>query len=331
MLNFQNKKVIVTGGAGLIGSHLVENLVKESAKVIVVDDFSKGNISNLSNCLSKLEIREGNLESFDFVKNAMKDAKIIFHLASRAYGIGYSQNNHVLSLIHNEKITLNLLEYFSHNPPENLLVTSSSCVYSDDGPEIISEDTPLGALPEKANLGYGIAKRNLEEKFQFLANLLRFKLSIVRPFNIYGERYNWVGENSQAIPMLVKKILDRNNPIIVWGSGNQSRTYLHAEDCARIMKIIVQKGWANGPINIGLEKIISIKDLVNLICKINSIYPVIKFDESKPEGRFIKSSNMSRLKQVMGNDVIEKISLERGLEKMSSWYSNTFIKKDICE
>ena len=67
-------------------------------------------------------------------------SKIIFHLASRAYGIGYSQNNHLMSLIHNEKITNNLLEYFTKKPPERLLITSSSCVYSDDGPDIIAED-----------------------------------------------------------------------------------------------------------------------------------------------------------------------------------------------
>ena len=104
-----------------------------------MDDFSKGKKSNLKNSINDIEIREGNLEDFSFVKKALLGSKIIFHLASRAYGIGYSQNNHLISLIHNEKVTTNLLEYFT-KPPERLLITSSSCVYSDHGPDIISKD-----------------------------------------------------------------------------------------------------------------------------------------------------------------------------------------------
>ena len=108
-------------------------------------------------------------------------------------------------------------------PPERLLITSSSCVYSDDGPDIITEDFVI-KKPELANFGYGLFIIYLEEKFNgLLAETKKFKLSVVKPFNIYGERYKWSqGENSQAIPMLVKKILDKNNPIIVWGSTTNS-------------------------------------------------------------------------------------------------------------
>ena len=326
MLNLRDEKVIVTGGAGLIGSFLVDRLVNDGAHVIVVDDFSKGKKSNLKNSINDIEIREGNLENFSFVKKALFGSKIIFHLASRAYGIGYSQNNHLMSLIHNERITTNLLEYFTKKPPERLLITSSSCVYSDHGPDIIAEDFVIDGKPEIANFGYGLSKIYLEEKFKLLAETKKFKLSVVRPFNIYGERYNWVGENSQAIPMLVKKILDKNNPIIVWGSGEQCRTYLHADDCARIMKIILQNEFTEGPVNIGLDKTISIKELVNLICKVNKIYPKIKFDKTKPEGRFIKGSDTSKLKNILCKHKISETNLEDGLKKMSQWYYENFRK-----
>ena len=106
MLDLVDKKVIITGGAGLIGSYLADILVNCGAKVIVVDDFSKGTIKNLENSINKIEIREGNLEKFDFAKQSMEDGTLFFILASRAYGIGYSRNNHVQTLLHNEKITI---------------------------------------------------------------------------------------------------------------------------------------------------------------------------------------------------------------------------------
>ena len=92
----------------------------------------------------------------------------------------------------------------------------------------------LSGKPEKANLGYGMAKRYLENKIKIAAKKNKFNLSIVRPFNIYGDRYKWVGPKSQAIPMLINKVV-RSKKIKIWGSGKQKRNYLYVTDCAEIM------------------------------------------------------------------------------------------------
>ena len=321
--NLKNKEIYVTGGAGLIGSFLCERLIERGYKVFVVDDFSKGQLENLKKIERDIEIIEANLQDLSQAQKSLSRAKNIFHLASRAYGVGYSSKNHIETLLHNEKITNNLLEVFQLSKPENLMITSSSCVYMDDGPDLIKERNLFENDPERVNRGYGWAKRFLEQKFLLLSEINNIKLKIVRPFNIYGERYRWVGEYSSAIPMLVKKILDDDDPIYAWGSGNQRRSYLHAFDCSRIMLKIMENVEKNIVVNIGTSETVSISELVNLICKISDKKPSIIFDTSKPEGRFIKSSDTTLLKEIIKEKIIT-IEIDVGIRRMLGWYKNNF-------
>lgn len=323
LLQKKEEEIYVTGGAGLIGSFLCERLVENGNKVVVVDDFSKGQIINLKNILDKIEIIEADLQELSQARKALVNAQNIYHLASRAYGVGYSSKNHIETLIHNEKITNNLLEVFENSKPIKIMITSSSCVYMDHGPDLISERKLFENNPEDVNKGYGWAKRFLEQKFLLLSELNNFSLKIVRPFNIYGERYKWVGEYSSAIPMLVKKILDNQNPIYAWGSGKQRRSYMHASDCARIMNKIMDINESNITVNIGTEETISIAELVALICKLSNKNPSICFDKSKPEGRFIKSSDSSYLKKLI-NGKLTKVPIEDGIKKMLIWHQESF-------
>ena len=226
VMNLRNCNVVVTGGAGLIGSFLTERLVSVGAKVVVADDFSKGKRQYIAAVIDKVEIREGDLEQSDAMARALTGADIVFHLASRAYGIGHSSGNHIAILEHNERITNNLVHELARRPVARLVVASSSCVYPDDGPDTLPELPLWTGEPEAANWGYGWAKRILEQKVDLLARETGMPLTIVRPFNIYGERYTWVGNASQAIPMQVKKIMDGDDPVLIWGSGTQRRNYL---------------------------------------------------------------------------------------------------------
>ena len=320
------KEVFVTGGGGLIGSFLCEILIKKGYKVYVVDDFSKGRKENLKNIENKVEIIEADLQDISQAKSSLSEAKNIYHLASRAYGIGYSSKNHIETLLHNERITNNLLEVFTESKPENLLITSSSCVYKDGGPDTVSERNLFEENPEEANKGYGWAKRFLEQKFILFSEINQINLKIVRPFNIYGERYKWVGEYSSAIPMLVKRILDGEDPLFAWGSGKQRRSYMHAHDCARLMYMIMVNVKGNALVNIGTEETISISELVNKICKISGKNPKIIFDTSKPEGRFIKSSDTTHLESLLKLENLTTVDIEAGLKKMIVWYQENFHK-----
>ena len=315
--------ILVTGGAGLIGSSLVEHLLDQGADVVVVDDFSRGRAENLAAVAGRIEVREGNLEDPVFAARALGDEmQAVYHLASRAFGVAYSQGRHIAILQHNEAITHNLLNTLSRTPPGRLLVTSSSCVYPDDGPDTIPELPVFSGEPEVVNRGYGWAKRFLEQKSVLFGAETDTPITIVRPFNIYGERYNWAGQFSQAIPMLTKRVMDGENPVLVWGSGQQRRSYIHAQDCARMMYALVEAGQNGAPVNLGTRETVSINDLVAGIAAAAGLTPEILNDTTKPEGRFTKSADMCRFESVVP-DFAFGVGFEDGLRRMVDWYHAT--------
>lgn len=322
-MDLRSKRIVVTGGAGLIGSFVTERLVAAGAHVVVADDFSKGRRSYLQDVSSNIEIREGDLENPAFFDLALDQAEVVFHLASRAHGIGYSAGNHLTILEHNERVTSNLLSALRRRPVQHLLIASSSCVYPDDGPDTIPELPIFEREPELANLGYGWSKRFLEQKALLYARETGLRITIARPFNIYGERYTWLGDKSQAIPMLVKKVVDGQDPVVIWGSGRQRRNYLHSIDCAEAMVGLVEAGWIDGPVNIGTEDTVTMFELIEAICKVAGRQPKIVCDASKPEGRSIKSADSTRLRQALPG-FLPSISLEAGLRRMLGWYNMNF-------
>lgn len=321
-MELNGRIVTVTGGAGLIGSFLVERLVAAGARIVVADDFSKGRQEYLANVAHQVEVRQGDLETVEAVERALDGAEVLFHLASRAYGVGYSAGRHLAILEHNERITNNLLHVLSRRPPAHLLVTSSSCVYPDDGPDTVPELPLYTGEPELANWGYGWAKRMLEQKMLMLARETGVPLTIVRPFNIYGERYTWLGEASQAIPMLVKKVMDGDDPIVIWGSGAQRRNYLHAIDCADAMAGLVEAGFT-GVVNIGTEDTVTLIELVETICHAAGRRPRLVTDTIKPEGRRVKSADSTLLRRAYPG-FARRIDLQQGIARMIKWHQATF-------
>ena len=324
-MKLANCRVVVTGGAGLIGSFLAERLVASGAQVVIADDFSKGQREYLSAISNRIEIREGDLENQAAMERALDGAEVVFHLASRAFGVGYSAGHHLAILEHNERITNNLLHVLSRRPVAYLLAVSSSCVYPDDGPDTVPELPLLAGEPEQANWGYGWAKRFLEMKLAMLQRETGIPLAIVRPFNIYGERYTWVGEASQAIPMLVKKVMDGDDPVVLWGSGAQRRNYIHAFDCADAIAGLAEGGF-NGVANIGTEETVTLRELLDAICRVAGRSPSLVTDTTKPEGRRVKSSD-SRLLRHAYPGFKCSIGLEEGLRRMLAWHSSTFGSK----
>jgi nucleoside-diphosphate-sugar epimerase len=320
--SLKNRNVVLTGGAGLIGSFLADRLVEAGAKVVVADDFSKGRREYLAGIAERVEVREGDLEQPEAMAVALQGAEVVFHLASRAYGVGYAAGNHLAILEHNERITNNLIHELAKRPVQHLQVVSSSCVYPDDGPDTVGELPLYTGEPEMANWGYGWAKRLLEQKTLMLARETGIPLSIVRPFNIYGERYTWVGNASQAIPMQVKKVMDGDDPVVIWGSGTQRRNYLHAIDCANAMASLVENEFV-GAVNIGFEDTVTLRELVETICRVAGRSPRFVTDTTKPEGRRIKSCDATLLRRVVP-DFAPTVALEEGIARMLNWYRLTF-------
>ncbi len=316
------QNVTVTGAAGLIGSWLVEQLVADGAKVIAIDDFSRGQPDNLKSVADRIDLRIANLEDPAEAAGALEGADVVYHLASRAFGVAYSEGRHLGILQHNESITQNLLNALALRPPRHLLVTSSSSVYPDDGPDCVAELPVFTGEPEQVNWGYGWSKRLLEQKASLFSKEAGTPVTIVRPFNVYGERYRWAGGYSQAMPMLVKRVMDGEDPVIVWGSGEQRRSYIHAADCARMMRFLVDAGHAAQPVNLGTEETISMRELVVRIAAAGDQSPRVEVDPDKPEGRFIKSADMTRFRSIVPEFEFA-MSLDDGLARMIEWYWGT--------
>lgn len=322
---WRDKRVVVTGGAGLVGSHLCDLLMEAGAMVTAIDDLSKGTEDRLLHLKGKITFQKADLCHPQTAIDLFKDQEIVMHLASRAYGIAYSRDHDQEMLAFNRQINTSVLNACEQVRVERFCAVSSSSVYSDDAPYPTPELPTMTGHPEKANSGYGWSKRYLEIEAQELAQKTGIKAAIVRPFNAYSGRYKWEGLYSHVIPSLVKKILDGENPLVIWGNGNQSRNFLHAIDFARCFMAVTEKYAEADPVNVGYEEVISMKDLAQLIGAVSGKKFDIQFDPSKPEGRPVKSADSTKLRRVAGN-IQPSVPLKKGIEEMISWYDRCFKK-----
>lgn len=320
---WRSKKVLVAGGAGFLGSYLVEELVQDGAKVVVVDKIEKGQLRNLTLLLDAIEFIQGDLLQLSTCVEVTRGMDVVLNLAGKTSGIGYSVAHHGELFTANSLLCLNLVEAARRNGVPRLLIVSSSCVYPDNAPTPTPELAVNTGWPETANEGYGWAKRMAELQAQYYAKEHNMQIAVVRPFNPYGKRYRWEGEKSHVIPMLVKKVCDGEDPVVVWGSGNQRRNFIHVRDAARIMKLITERYACADPVNIGFEDTISMRDLVEMIMTLVGKQPKVVFDRTRPEGRIVKSADASKLKAITGG-LFPTVSLDDGLREMIEWYEENF-------
>jgi nucleoside-diphosphate-sugar epimerase len=317
MRNF--RKILVTGGAGFVGSELVSLLLKEGFEVHVIDDLSKGLRSNLPKDSEQFVFIKADLRDRSTALSVVRDCDWVMHLASQAYGVAYCGKNHAMTYLLNCQINTNVIEAVIRGGIPGLLAVSSSCVYSDETPDGMTEDLGFQGEPEIANWGYGWAKRMLEVGVLAATRDGKCEGIIVRPVNIYGANYGWFGEDSHVIPSLVKRVLDTENPLAIWGDGTQSRSFMHVKDAARALLDISLRAPSGTVVNLGDENAISINEIVNMLRDIFELDFHVKYNLDRPTGRKIKSVSSQFLRTILP-EFIPKISLEEGLKEMKEWY-----------
>jgi len=323
---WRNRKVMVGGGCGFLGSYLVPELVGAGAKVLVVDNLENSAVVSIAAVRSEVEFREGDLCDRSFCDQVTKGQDIVINLAAKAFGMDYSRSHNAEMLTQNLLCTLTPLEAARRNGVERAVVLSSSCVYPDDAPIPTPELNVFTGLPEKVNEGYGWAKRIQELAGLYYARDFGMKITILRPFNMYGGNYRWGSEEkAHVIPVLVKRILDGENPVVVWGSGQQCRNFLHGADAAYLMARVIEKDVVAEPINIGYDDDTKIADLVDVICEVSRRSPKIIFDTTKPEGQFRKCADARRLRELT-EGYVPRVSLREGIVEMVEWYRQNFGK-----
>ena len=321
---WSGKRVLVAGGAGFIGSYLVEQLVKDGSQVTVADSLDTGTLENLSAVREPVRFLKGDLRSTAFSDEAVAGQDIVMNLAAKAPGIAYSAGHHAELFTYNSLINLNLLEAARKAGSRRFLLVSSSCVYPDDAAAPTPEFPTFTRDPEAANSGYGWSKRMAELQAKYYAAEHGMEIAIVRAFNAYGARCRWHDATTHVIPSLVSKVLRGDNPIAIWGSGEQRRNFLHARDFAWGMQLLTERYATADAVNLGLEETVSMRELIEVILRVSGRAGTpVEFDRTKPEGRLIKSADSTKLRAI-APEFGSRSTLEDGLREVVEWYRQCF-------
>ena len=321
--SLRDRDVLVGGGCGFFGSYLVPALVARGARVTVADNFANSERSALAGSAAAITLIEADLRDRAACDDLLQGRDLFINLAATASGVGFSRTHHAEMLVDNIACGLLPLQAAARHGVARVVMTSTSCVYPDEAPVPTPELDPFSGWPERVNEGYGWAKRMHELASGYFAAEQGMHIVILRPFNLYGGNYPWRSdERAHVIPSLVKRVLDGEDPLVVWGSGEQRRTFLHGRDAAELAVRLIESG-VEGPVNLGYEDDIRIADLAALVGEVTGRRPQLLFDAARPDGQARKSADATRLRALTGG-YEPQTTLHQGIEEMVLWYARTF-------
>jgi GDP-L-fucose synthase len=304
---WENKNILVTGGAGFLGSFVVKKLKEKGVnnKNIIVPRSKEMDLKIMKNCI-----------------NVVKDVDVVIHLAARVGGIGFNKKNPATLFYDNAIMGIQLMEAARIENVEKFVVVGTVCAYPKFTPVPFSEEYLWNGYPEETNAPYGLAKKMLLVQSQAYRQQYGFNSIYLLPVNLYGPGDNFDLESSHVIPALIKKVVDAlesgRNEVEVWGTGVASREFLYVDDAAEGILLATENYNKPDPVNIGAGFEINIKDLVQLISKIVGFEGEIKWDESKPDGQPRRCLVVSKAEEEFGFKA--KVKFEEGLKKTIDWY-----------
>lgn len=304
---FDDKKILVTGGAGFLGSHLVEYLVSQGAKR-----------KNITIPRSK----DTDLRDKEVCARVVKGQDLIIHLAANVGGIGYNQLNPGTLFYDNLLMGVHLMEEARKAGVQKFVAIGTICAYPKYTPVPFKEDELWSGYPEETNAPYGLAKKMMLVQAQAYRQQYGFNAVYLLPVNLYGPSDNFNPDSSHVIPALIKKFIDAidhgDKQVTVWGTGTPTREFLYVEDAARGIALAAEHYNGNEPVNLGSSFEISIFDLAHLIGKLTGFKGEIVFDKTKPDGQPRRKLDVSRAKKEFQFE--SKVTFEEGLKHTIEWY-----------
>jgi nucleoside-diphosphate-sugar epimerase len=305
---------LVTGGAGFIGSHLVDRLLEEGFRVRVVDNFFSGDQKNLAQHKDNklFEFVDGDIRNFDLVKKIIKDIDFVFHQAALV-SVPRSCEDPVLSNEINILGTLNLLQACVDSDVERFVFASSCAIYGDSDILPIKEDFPIKPLSP-----YAIDKYACEEYARIFSETYGLETVGLRYFNVYGPRQK-VGSYSGVISVFVNCFLDNKSPT-VFGDGNQSRDFVHVKDVVNANLLALAKENISGEVfNISSGKRISINSIIKIIKKVMNKKSEVFYAEPRSGDIEHSFANIEKAQNRLGYN--PSVNFEEGLREVVNWYS----------
>ena len=320
MGNFwKNKRVLITGAAGFIGSNLAANLLGCGAQLRLVDNMERGKFEFISKLVSSAQFKLLDLRDYDSCIEAAKDVDIIIHLASKVGGIGFYQSHPFEVMADNLQIDTNMIKASLQCGVTRFFYASSAHVYPLElqmSPECptISEDQAPPADPE---LSYGWAKLVGEKTLQFAAQESpEMRIAMARYVGIYGKNQDFQLETGSVIPVFSHRAIRYPEiPFSIWGTGEETRSYCFIDDAIECTKLMIEKMEEEnivGPLNVGRQELTKIKDIANKLVAISGKDVILEYDESKKTTIWGQLCDCSRAKELLGWEA--KTSLEDGLK-----------------
>ena len=304
---WKDKRVIVTGGAGFLGSYVVEKLKERGCRNIFIPRS----------------------KDYDFTKEAniirlYKDylCDIVIHLAAVVGGIGANRENPGKFFYDNLVMGAMLMEYARQYKVDKFVAIATICAYPKFTPVPFKEEDLWKGYPEETNAPYGLAKKMMLVQSQAYRTQYGFNSIFLLPLNLYGPGDNFNPKSSHVIPALIKKFTEAveegKDEVVCWGTGKPTRGFLYVEDAAESILLAAERYNKSDPVNLGSDLEISIKDLAELIGRLTGFKGKINWDRSEPDGQPRRKLDTTRADKEFGFKA--RMDFEEGLKRTIDWY-----------
>jgi GDP-L-fucose synthase len=316
-MKVSGKRVLVTGGSGFLGRHVVDSLQKHGCRDVIVVRKAKHDLTRESD-----------------VKRLFEEAspQIVIHLAAVVGGIGANRDNPGTFFYQNVMMGALTMEYARRVGVEKFVGVGTICEYPKVAPVPFLERDLWNGYPEETNAPYGIAKKMLLVQGQAYHQQYAFDAIHLLPVNLYGPHDNFDPASSHVIPALVRKCLEAVDSnaaeVVCWGTGNATREFLYVEDCADAIVRATEHYDRPDPVNLGAGFEISIRDLAELIASLTGFKGRLTFDRTKPDGQPRRSLDVSRAKNSFG--FVATTDFATGLKRTIEWYKAERAKRAVA-
>ncbi|HET7648579.1 MAG TPA: GDP-L-fucose synthase [Gaiellaceae bacterium] len=300
-------RVVVTGGGGFLGSHLVERLEADGHDVAVA------------------RRRDYDLTRYEDAERLFEEARpeLVFHLAAEVGGIGANRANPGRYWYANLVMGAHVLELSRLAGVEKLVVTGTVCAYPKLTPVPFSEDDLWNGYPEETNAPYGVAKKSVLVGAQAYREQYGLDAVYLLPANLYGPRDNFDLETSHVIPALIRKMVDATDEVVLWGDGSPTREFLYVDDCVEGLVLAAARYDGGEPVNLGTGVETSIRELAETIADLTGFEGELRWDTSMPNGQPRRRLDASRARELFGFEA--RTRLRDGLARTVDWYRSSLV------